>query len=32
MFEKNSLTMALNVLYVKKGKIYSAYVSRHNSN
>ena len=31
-FEKNNGTIALNVLYAKKGKIYSAYVSKHNSN
>ena len=28
--EKNNITTALNVLYVKK--IYPAYVSKHNSN
>ena len=28
--EKNNITIALNVLYVKK--IYPAYVSKHNSN
>ena len=27
-----SLTIALNVLYAKKEKIYSAYLSKHNSN
>ena len=31
-FEKNSVTIALHVLYVKKVKIYPAYVSKHNSN
>ena len=31
-FEGNNLTIALNVLYVKKEKIYRAYVSKHNSN
>ena len=31
-FEKNNLTIALNVLYAKKEKIYPAYVSKHNSN
>ena len=30
--EKNNVTIALNVLYAKKGKIYPAYVSKHNSN
>ena len=30
-FEKNNLTIALNVLYAKK-KIYPGYVSKHNSN
>ena len=30
--EKNNVTIALNVLYAKKGKIYPAYVSRNNSN
>ena len=29
--EKNNVTIALNVLYVKKEKIYPAYVSKHNS-
>ena len=29
--EKNSVTVALNVLYAKKEKIYPAYVSGHNS-
>ena len=31
-FEKNNVTIALNVLYVKEEKIYPAYVSKHNSN
>ena len=31
-FEKNKLTIALNVSYGKKEKIYPAYVSKHNSN
>ena len=31
-FEKNNVTIALNVLYAKKEKIYHAYVSKHNSN
>ena len=31
-FERNNGTIALNVLYAKKEKIYSAYVSKHNSN
>ena len=30
--EKNNLTIALNVLYAKKEKIYPAYVSKHKSN
>ena len=30
--EKNNVTIALNVLYAKKGKIYPAYVSQNNSN
>ena len=30
--EKNNVTIALNVVYVKKEKIYPAYVSKHNSN
>ena len=30
--EKNNVTIALNVLYAKKEKIYPAYVSKHNSN
>ena len=31
-FEKNNVTIAFPVLYVKKEKIYSAYFSKHNSN
>ena len=31
-FEENNLTIALNVLYTKKEKIYSGYVPKHNSN
>ena len=31
-FEKNNVTIALNVLYAKKEKIYLAYVSKHNLN
>ena len=31
-FEKNNVTIALNVLYAEKEKIYPAYVSKHNSN
>ena len=30
--EKNNVTIFLNVLYGKKGKIYPAYVSKHNWN
>ena len=30
--QKNDATIALNVLYAKKEKIYPAYVSKHNSN
>ena len=29
--EKNNVTIALNILYAKKEKIYSAYVSKYNS-
>ena len=29
--EKNNVAIALNVLHVKKEKIYPAYVSKHNS-
>ena len=31
-FDKNNRTIALNVLYAKKEKIYPAYVAKHNSN
>ena len=31
-FEKNNVTIALNVLHAKKEKIYPTYVSKHNSN
>ena len=31
-FDKNYLTIALNVFYAKKEKKYPAYVSKHNSN
>ena len=31
-FEKNNVTIALNVLYDKKEKIHPAYVLKHNSN
>ena len=31
-FRKNNITIALNVLYAKKEKVYPAYVSKHNSN
>ena len=30
--KKNNVAIALNVLYVKKEKIYPAYLSKHNSN
>ena len=30
-FEINNVTIALNVLYVKKQKIYPAYISNNNS-
>ena len=29
--KKDNITIAFNVLYVKKEKIYLAYVSKHNS-
>ena len=29
--EKNNLTIAFNALYAKNKKIYSAYVSKHNT-
>ena len=32
IIEKDNVATALNVLYAKKEKIYSAYVARHNSN
>ena len=31
-YEKNNVTIALNVLYAEKEKIYPAHVSKHNSN
>ena len=31
-FEKNNVTIALNILNAKKEKICSAYVPKHNSN
>ena len=31
-FEKKSLTIAFNVLYAKKEKLYPDHVSKHNSN
>ena len=31
-FEKNNVTISLNVSHAKKEKIYTAYVSKHNSN
>ena len=31
-FERNNVAISLNVLYAKKEKIYSAYVSNNNSN
>ena len=31
-FEKNNVTIALNVLHAKKETIYPAYVSKHDSN
>ena len=30
--EKNDLNIAFNILHVKNEKIYTAYVSKHNSN
>ena len=30
--EKNNVIIALNILYVKKEKIYPAFVSKHNLN
>ena len=32
IYQKNNVTIALNVLYAKKAKIHPAYVSKHNSN
>ena len=31
-YEKNNVTITLNVLYAKKERIYPAYISSHNSN
>ena len=31
-FRNNNITIALNVLYAKKEKVYPAFVSKHNSN
>ena len=31
-FEKNNVTIALNVLHLKKEKTYPPYVSKNNSN
>ena len=31
-FEKNNVTITINVLHAKKEKIYLAYVSKHNLN
>ena len=31
-FQKNNVTIALNILYAKKEKIYPAYISKHTSN
>ena len=30
--KSNNLTIALNILYAKKEKVYLVYVSKHNSN
>ena len=30
--EKNNVTIAANIFYAEKDKIYPAYVSKHNSN
>ena len=30
-FEKNNLTVALNILYIKEKEIYPAHISKHNS-
>ena len=32
IYEKNNVTISLNVLYARKGNIYPAYVSKYNSN
>ena len=32
IFEKNNVTIALNILYTKNEKIYPTYFSKHNSN
>ena len=32
MFEKNNVTIVLNVFYTKKEKNYPAFVSKHNLN
>ena len=32
MFEKNNLTIALNISYLKEKEIYAAYISKLNSN
>ena len=31
-FEKNNVTITLNVLHAEKEKIYPAYISKHNLN
>ena len=31
MFEKNNLTIALNILYIKEKEISPAYISKHSS-
>ena len=31
LINKNNVTIALNVLYAKKGKMYPLYVSKHDS-
>ena len=31
-FEKNNLTIALNILYIKEKNIYPVYISKYNSN
>ena len=30
-FEKNNLTIALNILYIKEKEILAAHISKHNS-